>query len=132
MPLTCSLQALTNLDQSDPEAVQALLQSCVGVLLDPTLWLWAIGLTVACAVVGALIGVAKGRWLAGLAWGALLGPIGWVVIALAKSHLPECPECGQPNAGNAKTCRRCGVDLRAASSRSPRSRLKGGDTRRGW
>ena len=56
MALECSLSALTNLDQTDPDAVQALLQSCTGALLSPTLWAWTLGITVACALVGAFIG----------------------------------------------------------------------------
>ncbi len=130
MALECTFNALTNLDQTDPEAVQALLQSCTGALLDPGLWLWAIAITIGCALVGAFIGLAKGRWLAGLVWGAALGPVGWLVIALSKSNLPECPECGHRNATSAKACHHCGVNLRVAALRSERSRAKSSD--RGW
>lgn len=132
MALECSFSALTNLGQTDPDAIQALLQSCTGMLLDPTIWAWAIGITIACALVGAFIGLAKGRWVAGLVWGAALGPIGWLVIALSKSALPECPECGHGNATSAKACRHCGVNLRAAALRSERARLKSNDSGRGW
>lgn len=124
---TCTLEALANLDQTDPEAVQALLQTCVDSLLDPVLWQWALAITLACAVVGALIGKAKGRWLAGLLWGLALGPIGWLIVALSRSGFVECPECGQPNAPVAKVCRHCGVDLRKAALQSERSRLKRDD-----
>ena len=130
MALECTFNALKNLDQTDPEAVQALLQNCTTTLLDPTLWLWAIGITIGCALVGAIIGLAKGRWLAGLVWGAALGPIGWLVIALSQSILPECPECGHRNAMSAKACHHCGVNLRAAALRSERSRVKSSD--RAW
>ena len=132
MALECTFNALSSLDQTDPEAVQALLQSCTGAMLNPTLWLWALGITLACALVGAFIGLAKGRWVAGLVWGAALGPIGWLVMLFAKSNLPECPECGRPNATSAKACRHCGVNLRAAALRSERSRLKSVDNKRGW
>jgi hypothetical protein len=131
MALECSFDALANVDQTDPDALQALLQACNSVLLDPQLWAWAIGLTVVCAAVGAIIGVAKGRWLAGLIWGAALGPIGWVVIALSKANLPECPECGRSNATNARSCRHCGVNLQVAASRSSRSRMKDDSDHRG-
>lgn len=124
MDQACTLSALANLDQSDPDAVQALLQTCVDSLLDPTLWKWALAITVVCAVVGALVGSVKGRWLAGLIWGALLGPIGWLIVALSKSGFVECPECGRPNAPAAKVCRHCGVDVRKAAQQSERSRLK--------
>ncbi|GAA0709956.1 hypothetical protein GCM10009105_10810 [Dokdonella soli] len=132
MTLECSFSALANLDQSDPDAVQALLHACTSTLLDPLLWKWALLITLGCAVVGAVIGVAKGRWLAGLLWGAALGPIGWLVIALSKSGHPECPECGRPNVPNAKACRHCGVNLRAAALMSERARLKRNDSGRGW
>jgi len=132
MALECTLAAFTSLDQSDPDAVQALLQTCTQSLLSPSLWAWALGITVAFAVIGALIGAAKGRMVAGLVWGAALGPIGWLVVALSKSSLPECPECGLPNRTDAKTCRHCGVDLRVASMSTDRARFKRNDSGRGW
>ncbi|NCT68129.1 MAG: hypothetical protein GXC76_10905 [Rhodanobacteraceae bacterium] len=132
MALKCSLAALAQLDQTDPDAVQALLQTCVATLLDPRLWAWALYLTLGCALVGALIGYAKGRWLAGLVWGAALGPIGWLVVALQKSNLPECPECSRHNLPHAKVCRHCGVNLRAAALQSARGQLKRHERSRGW
>ena len=132
MALECSFSALTNLDQTDPDAVQALLQTCTGALSSPILWAWALGITAACALVGAFIGMAKGRWLAGLVWGAALGPIGWLIVLFSKSSLPECPECGRPNATSAKACRHCGINLRAAALKSERARLKSNDSGRGW
>ena len=127
MATECTLAALGSLDQADPDAVQALLDACMGVLFSPALWLSALAITLGCAVVGALIGLSKGRWLAGLAWGAVLGPIGWIVIALSKSAFVECPECGRRNGPSAKVCRHCGVDLRKAALLSERSRLKRDD-----
>lgn len=132
MALECSLAALANLDQTDPEAVQALLQTCVATLLDPRLWEWALYITLGCALVGALLGYARGRWLAGLLWGAALGPIGWLVIALSRAHLAECPACSRGNLAQAKACRHCGVNLRAAALTSERARRKVHDSGRGW
>jgi ribosomal protein L40E len=132
MASECTLAALTSLDQSDPDAVRALLQTCTQSLLSPSLWAWAIGITIAFALIGALIGAAKGRMVAGLVWGAALGPIGWLVIALSKSRLPECPECGLTNPTDAKACRHCGLNLRAASTRTDRARFKRNDSGRGW
>jgi hypothetical protein len=132
MTLECSLAALANVDQTDPDAVQALLQQCIHTLLDPALWEWALLLTLVCALIGALIGWAKGRWLSGLIWGAALGPIGWIVTALSKSGLRECPECGRRNRPDAKVCRHCGIDFRKYAGQTTRSRLKSQDGSRGW
>lgn len=123
---------LTGADLADPDALQLALQTCTGALLDPGLWAWALGINLACAVIGALLGLAKGRWLAGLVWGAVLGPIGWLVIVLSKSGLVECPDCGRGNGPDAKVCRQCGVNLRAASTRSTRATHKRNDSGRGW
>ena len=132
MALECTLASLANVDQTDPEAVQALLQECTRALLDPTLWEWALLLTLICALVGALIGWVKGRWLMGMVWGAALGPIGWLVVALSKSSLRECPECGRRNRPDAKVCRFCGIDFRKYAGQTTRSRLKAQDGTRGW
>ncbi|MEO7432105.1 MAG: hypothetical protein ABIR62_08775 [Dokdonella sp.] len=132
MALECTLAALTNLDQTDPDAVQELLQICTRTLLSPTLWAWALGFTVVCAVIGGLIGATKGRMVAGVVWGIALGPIGWVVIAVSNGNQPACPDCGQTNPTDAKTCRHCGVNLRAASMRTDLASFKRNDSGRGW
>jgi ribosomal protein L40E len=132
MALECTLASLTAVDQSDPDAVQDLLDTCTRMLLDPVLWKWAIGITVGCALVGAIIGLAKGRWLAGLVWGAALGPIGWVIVAFSKGNHVECSECGFANVPSAKACRRCGVNLQAAAAKSARAGHKRNDSGRGW
>lgn len=132
MALECTFAALSNLDTADPDAVQALLNTCVSTLLDPSLWEWAIGITLVCALIGAWIGWIKGRWVAGLIWGAALGPIGWVVTALSKSSLRECPECGHGNRSDAKVCRHCGVHFRRLAGQTTRSRMKAQERSRGW
>ena len=132
MALECTLAQLAGIDTTDPDAVQALMQQCVATLLDPALWEWAIVLTIGCALIGAVIGRAKGRWVAGLVWGAALGPIGWLVVALSKSGLRECPECGRRNRPDARVCRYCGIDFRKYAGQSTRSRLKAQDRSRGW
>lgn len=132
MALECSFSGLSGLDTTDIDAVQTMLNACIGMLLDPMLWIWAIVITVACALIGALIGWTKGRALAGMIWGLVLGPIGWIVIALAKSKLAECPQCGRPNAERAKRCRYCGVDFRKHAQRTVRSGTKADGGSGGW
>lgn len=132
MALECSLGSFSSLDLSDAPAVQELLQACTHTLLDPLMWIWLVGITLACALVGMIIGLAKGRWLAGLLWGAALGPIGWLIVLFSRKGLVECPECGRANVPGAKACRHCGINLRAAAMRSERSRLKNVDSKRGW
>lgn len=132
MALECSFAALQNLDMADPEAAQVLLDACVRMLLTPSLWYWALGLTLLCAVIGALLGMAKGRWLWGLVWGAVLGPIGWIIVLLSSAVQSPCPECAKPNPPRLKRCRHCGVDLAVAAQRSSRSRLRDATQKRTW
>ena len=132
MRLDDCIQAYANIDPADPDATRAAMQTCARVLLDPLVWEWALGITVVCALVGLVIGYARGRWLAGLVWGAALGPIGWAVVLLSKSGLVECPDCGRGNVPRAKACRHCGVNLKVAATRSQRSTLKRIDRNRGW
>src|SRR3954470_8614151 len=131
MALECTLAELAKVDQTDPDAVQALLHQCTSALLDPSLWAWALLLTLICALIGGLIGWSKGRFVAGLVWGAALGPIGWLVIIFSRAGQRECPECGRRNLPDAKVCRFCGIDFRKAGQ-SPRARLKAQDRSRRW
>lgn len=128
----CTLSGLGQLDTADFEAVMRMNQACLEVLLDPVLWAWMLGLTVVCIAGGALVGWIKGRTLAGVVWAALLGPIGWIIVALSPSRLPPCPECGKGNPVNARRCRHCGVDTQRSRQRTARSRLKGADSGGSW
>ena len=86
-------------------------------------WLGAWVLTG--ALVGAAIGFRRDRVLRGLLLGAVLGPIGWIVIARSRSGQVECPGCSRMISRAALVCPRCGTNVRAAQARSSRSAQRG-------
>ncbi|HWU53479.1 MAG TPA: hypothetical protein VN153_11780 [Tahibacter sp.] len=111
--MACDFSALANLDPTDPDAAQRLLDQCTQTLTDPTLWIWAIVITVVCAAVGALIGKYKNAVVRDAVLGAALGPIGWIISMLLPvlKPKPACPQCRKPvDAGDAH-CRHCGARL---------------------
>lgn len=67
----------------------------------------AITLAVALA-----LGIWKGRIVAAIVWSALLGPIGWVIVALGPDLKPitaePCPHCGGAVPVNQRDCKHCG------------------------
>lgn len=97
MSTECTLQAYSQLDPTDFEAAQDMLDACTAIILSPELWLWMLGLSVFFIAVGAWIGWRKGRLKAGIIWSAVLGPFGWLVVALM-SPLPAKPSASQPPA----------------------------------
>jgi hypothetical protein len=69
-------------------------------------------------VFGAVIGASKEMAGRGLVLGALLGPLGLVIIALLKPRerppflaLASCPACGERVRAAARSCRSCGREL---------------------
>lgn len=114
MRVLACLRDLASLDIGDPDQVRAMLEGCLSALLDPMLWLWVSVLTLVFCGIGALIGWWKGCTFAGLIWATVLGPIGWIVIALKSPDPHACPRCAKANREFAKTCRHCGVPLRAS------------------
>jgi hypothetical protein len=66
-----------------------------------------------------VIGERKGRRLAGFLFGALLGPVGWVVVLLGPdlkaqqeaTRLRKCPYCAELVQPDAKVCKHCGRDI---------------------
>ena len=64
--------------------------------------------------VGWLIGRSKGRVWDGLLWSVLLGPLGWLIVALSTgkgvAH-PRCPECLSRVHTGARRCCHCGAVL---------------------
>lgn len=63
------------------------------------------------ALVGGLIGRSKGRVLAGVLWSLLLGPIGWIIVALSKGNLQQCPSCRSWVDPQAIACPKCARDI---------------------
>jgi len=62
--------------------------------------------------IGAAIGETKHRAGEGAILGALLGPIGWLIIALGKNMGPKCPACKGDIIKGAIKCKNCGSDLK--------------------
>ncbi len=63
------------------------------------------------ALIGSLIGGTKGRSGAGAVLGLLIGPIGWLLVAVGKDRRPKCPECGGVIVPGARRCKNCGASL---------------------
>ncbi len=76
--------------------------------LVPTL----VILIVIFGAIGALIGSGyRGRSMAGLFWGALLGPLGWILVALGPDHrsvrFGVCPHCAGKLSVGSSDCPHC-------------------------
>ncbi len=68
----------------DPDAPGAFLHVFLN-LLNMVPWAAMFWWNVVFVAVGALIGWWRGRWLEGVLWAWVLGPIGWIVV-LVKPH----------------------------------------------
>ena len=67
-------------------------------------------------LVGAAIGQRKSRPMAGALFGALLGPVGWLLTAVGPDMGPKCPECLGSVVANAHRCQHCGGLLRGQTT----------------
>jgi len=60
------------------------------------------------ALIGGVIGQARGRTTAGLFFGFFLGPVGWILIWLGPDkNTMECPYCKERIKKNAIVCKYC-------------------------
>ncbi len=70
------------------------------------------------AGVGGLIGATRNNVGSGVVWGALLGPIGWIIV-FCLDNRPKCKECREPINQGATRCSHCGFDNSARRSEVP-------------
>jgi len=76
------------------------------------------------AAVGAAIGERKGRVDYGLCAGALLGPLGWMLVAASPGKpsamgLRKCPSCAEFVKKEALKCKHCQSDLEPIAKKEP-------------
>jgi len=78
--------------------------------LSAVFWIWLI----LGPLIGAAIGQKKGRAGAGFFFGLLLGPIGWLIVAVGPDITSGrmCPACKGKVPEGATKCMHCGSDLR--------------------
>ena len=116
--MACDFSALSKLDPGDPEQALQLLDQCTSALSDPKLWIWTLVFTVACALVGAMIGRYKNAVARDTILGAALGPIGWIISLCLPAHKPRprCRACGREVEAGDAHCRHCGAKLNALTS----------------
>ncbi len=68
------------------------------------------GLSIA-ALIGYFIGQTKGKPLRGAIVGFLLGPVGWLLIAISPNDNPTCPYCKGTIVSGARKCKNCGTRI---------------------
>jgi len=64
-----------------------------------------------CGLIGYAIGTTKGQPLGGFLFGALLGPIGWVLTIATSDVRRKCKQCLGAVPAAAKRCKHCGEPL---------------------
>ena len=64
-----------------------------------------------CGVVGALLGGSKGQAGLGFVLGALLGPLGIIIVLVIDGDRKTCPSCMSKVHKNAKVCSHCGSTI---------------------
>jgi hypothetical protein len=65
-----------------------------------------------CGLVGGMIGKSKGQTAGGVVAGIMLGPVGWLIVALVRPvGQRKCPYCAEQVKQEATVCRFCSRDL---------------------
>ena len=82
------------------------------------------GVVLACAVFGAFLGSLRNRKALGAVLGALLGPVGWLLLFLVRPDYVPCPECGALAHPRWARCPGCRCDLQRALQRSSNSQQR--------
>ena len=83
----------------------------MAMAFSPTLWFWALVVTVVGAAGGALVGKYKNAVFRDTIVGAALGPVGWIVSAFLPKEKPRrrCAACGKSIDADATACPHCGA-----------------------
>jgi uncharacterized Zn-finger protein len=71
-----------------------------------------------CGFIGWAIGKSKGYSGLGFILGGILGPIGWIIIAVAKSNRKKCPYCKESVHRDAVVCPHCQRDFKGPTSKT--------------
>jgi hypothetical protein len=77
---------------------------------DGTIFGYAVFWLIVGAIVGGVIGASRNNVGSGVVWGALLGPIGWILV-LFLDERARCPECRGALPDGARRCPHCGSEL---------------------
>jgi hypothetical protein len=68
--------------------------------------------SLASGMIGGLIGARRKQVVSGVVWGALLGPVGWIIVVLLPHRGARCPACGGVLGKDGATkCMHCATDL---------------------
>lgn len=83
---------MQGVDPDAPDAFVRIFANLMSLVPWAALFWW----NVLFIVVGALLGRWRGRLGEGIAWAALLGPIGWIVIVLRPAPKPRVEPARKP------------------------------------
>ena len=70
-------------------------------------------------VVGGILGSLRCNVGSGIVWGAILGPIGWLMVLVLMDRRPVCPHCRERVKPGAVICRYCQRPLEPLPPEAP-------------